>query len=122
MVRNGLVESEEVIRNYNREVVALGEELNKPVVATGDVHFLDKEDELYRAVLMKSKGFRDVVQPALYYRTTEEMLKDFDYLGADKAYEVVIENTNKITHWIEKILFLFQKNFFHRKLMELKTK
>ena len=112
MVRNGLVENEEVIRNYNREVVALGEELNKPVVATGDVHFLEKEDELYRAVLMKSKGFRDVLQPALYYRTTEEMLKEFDYLGADKAYEVVIENTNKITRWIEEDIIPVPKEFF----------
>ncbi|AMP20158.1 hypothetical protein AZF37_02315 [endosymbiont 'TC1' of Trimyema compressum] len=112
MVRNGLVENEEVIRNYNREIVALGEELNKPVVATGDVHFLEKEDQLYRAVLMKSKGFRDVSQPALYYRTTEEMLKEFDYLGAEKAYKVVIENTNKVAGWIEEEITPVPKEFF----------
>lgn len=112
MVRNGLVENEETIRDFNRRIIALGEVLGKPVVATGDVHFLEKEDEIYRAVLMKSKGFRDVSQPALYYRTTEEMLKEFDYLGKEKAYEIVVENTRRVAGWVEEEIIPVPEKFY----------
>lgn len=97
-------ETIEDLQNYNRRIVELGELYQKPVVATCDVHFLDPEDELYRRILMAGKGFKDAdSQPPLYLRTTEEMLREFDYLGSKKAHEVVIENTNKICDQIEKI-------------------
>ncbi|MBE5941058.1 MAG: PolC-type DNA polymerase III [Lachnospiraceae bacterium] len=98
------VNTDEDLQNLNRRIVKLGETYNKPVVATCDVHFLDPEDSLYRAVLMASKGFKDAdKQPPLFFRTTEEMLAEFDYLGSDKAKEIVIDNTNLITRMIEKI-------------------
>ena len=98
------VNTDEDLQNLNRRVVKLGETYNKPVVATCDVHFLDPEDSLYRAVLMASKGFKDADdQPPLYFRTTEEMLAEFEYLGSDKAKEIVIDNTNLIASMIEKI-------------------
>ena len=89
---------------YNKRIVELGEMFNKPVVATCDVHFLNPEDYIYRAIIMKSKGFDDAdMQPPLYFRTTEEMLAEFQYLGSDKAKEVVITNTNLIADMIERI-------------------
>ena len=98
------VNTDEDLQNLNREIVKLGEIYNKPVVATCDVHFLDPEDSLYRAVLMASKGFKDADNQApLYFRTTEEMLAEFEYLGSDKAHEIVIDNTIKISNMIEKI-------------------
>lgn len=98
------VNTDEDLRNLNRAIVKLGETYNKPVVATCDVHFLDPEDKIYRAVLMASKGFKDAdKQSPLFFRTTEEMLSEFEYLGSDKAHEIVIENTNKIASMVEKI-------------------
>lgn len=92
----------EDLQNYNKRIVELGRLFNKPVVATCDVHFLDPEDSIYRAIIMKSKGFEDAVnQPPLYFRTTKEMLAEFEYLGSEKAREVVITNTNLIADMVE---------------------
>ena len=98
------VESEEDLKDINRQIVELGEQFNKLVVATCDVHFLDPENEVYRRIIMAGKGFKDADDQApLFLRTTEEMLKEFEYLGSEKAEEVVIENTNKIANMCEKI-------------------
>ena len=98
------VNSIEDIQNINRRIVKLGEQYNKPVVATCDVHFLDPEDEVYRRIIMAGKGFKDSDDQApLYLRTTEEMLEEFQYLGSDKAEEVVVTNTNLIADQIETI-------------------
>jgi len=98
------VNSLEDIQNINRRIVKLGEQFHKPVVATCDVHFLDPEDEVYRRIIMAGKGFADADDQApLYLHTTEEMLEEFGYLGADKAKEVVITNTNMIADMIETI-------------------
>ena len=101
-IRN--INSIEDIQEVNKRIVALGEQYNKPVVATCDVHFLDPEDEVYRRIIMAGKGFKDSDDQApLYLRTTEEMLEEFQYLGSDKAEEVVITNTNLIADQIESI-------------------
>ncbi|MCI5856100.1 MAG: PolC-type DNA polymerase III [Agathobacter sp.] len=90
--------------DINKKIVSLGEQFHKPVVATCDVHFLDPEDEIYRRIIMAGKGFDDADQQApLFLRTTEEMLKEFEYLGSAKAEEVVITNTNMIADMCERI-------------------
>ncbi len=101
-IRN--VNSVEDIQEINRRIVKLGEQFHKPVVATCDVHFLDPEDEVYRRIIMAGKGFADADEQApLYLHTTDEMLEEFSYLGSDKAYEIVVKNTNMIADMCETI-------------------
>ena len=117
MVRDGTVRDDEDLKDFNRTVVKLGEELGKPVCATGDVHFLDPEDEVYRHILLASKKFADANEPVpLYFRTTDEMLKEFDYLGKEKAYEVVVTNTRAIAEQVEDIELLPKGRLFPPRL------
>ncbi|MBU3189253.1 PolC-type DNA polymerase III [Clostridium bowmanii] len=102
MIKNGMVKDENELMEINRKICELGEKNNLPVVATGDVHFLEPSDEVYRKILMAGKGFSDADdQPPLYFKTTNEMLREFAYLGEKKCREVVIYNPNKIADLIE---------------------
>ncbi len=104
---------DEDLRNFNRRIVELGERYNKPVVATCDAHFLNDEDELYRKILLAGQKFKDFDKDShIYYRTTEEMLEEFSYLGEEKAYEVVVTNTNLINDMIENDIRPFPKGTF----------
>ncbi|MGO5165372.1 MULTISPECIES: PolC-type DNA polymerase III [unclassified Candidatus Paralachnospira] len=106
MLREGKhgIKDQEDLRNLNRKIIALGDQWGKPVVATCDVHFLNPEDEIYRRIIMAGQGFSDCdFQPPLYLRTTEEMLAEFDYLPPEKAYEIVVTNSNMIAEQCERI-------------------
>ena len=107
MLRNGTVQSEEELRELNRTIVRLGRELGKPVCATGDVHFQEPEDEVYRHILLASKKFADADAPLpIYFKTTEEMLEEFAYLGQEEARRVVIDDPRSIADRIEEIELL----------------
>ena len=115
-IREGHVKDEEELRELNRTVVELGEQTGKPVCATGDVHFMDPEDEIYRHILLDTKKFADCDFPLpIYFRTTDEMLKEFSYLGEEKALEVVVTNTRAIADQVETF-DLLPKNLFPPRL------
>ncbi len=104
LIEKGLVKNREELKNINRKLVQIGKELDIPVVATGDVHFLDPEHSVFRKILLHNKGYEDIeTQPPLYFRTTDEMLEEFSYLGRQKAEEIVVVNSNKIADMIEEI-------------------
>ena len=104
LIEQGKAANEEVLKDYNRRIYELGKKYNKPVVATCDAHFLNDEDEIYRKILLAGMKFSDADKDChLYFRTTEEMLEEFSYLGEDAAYEVVVENTNLINDMIEEV-------------------
>ncbi len=112
LLANGTLKSVEELHEINRKIISVAEKLNKPVVATCDVHFLDPHDSEFRRILMAGQGFSDADNQApLYLRTTAEMLKEFEYLGESKAYEVVVENTNLIADMCEEILPIPPGNF-----------
>ncbi len=105
LVANETVADVEALKDINRKIIALGEKMNRPVVATCDVHFMNEEDEIYRKILQAGMKYSDYDRDTgLYLRTTEEMLKEFEYLGKEKAYEVVVTNTRKIADEIESIM------------------
>ncbi len=105
LVAEGKVKDDEGLRELNRRIIAIGKEVGKPVCATCDAHFLNKEDEIYRKILLAGMKFRDADRDVgIYLRTTEEMLEEFSYLGEETAYEVVVENTNLIADMCESIL------------------
>ena len=102
LIRKGILKDESQLEDINKKIFKLGKILNKPVLATGDVHFLNPEDEIYRRILMAGQGFSDSNnQPPLYLKTTDEMLEEFSYLGEENSYKVVVENTNLISEEIE---------------------
>ena len=104
LIKDGIVKDEEELKDINKKIVELGKKYNKLVVATGNVHFLNKEDEIYRRILQAEQGYSEAEnQLPLYFRTTEEMLEEFAYLEKETAYEVVVTNTNKIADMCEKI-------------------
>lgn len=112
MIANGTAKDEEELRDNNRKIVAIGEKLGKPVAATCDAHYFDEEEALYRRILMAGRNFKDAESgEGLHFRTTDEMMEEFSYLGEKKAHEVVIENTNLIADMIEPMMPVPQGKF-----------
>ena len=113
LIAEDKAKDDEDLRALNRKIVELGEKYNKPVVATCDAHFLNREDEIYRKILLAGQKYKDYDRDIeLYYRTTEEMLEEFSYLGEEKAYEVVVKNTNLINDMIDSDIRPFPKGTF----------
>ena len=112
MVAKGMAKDEEQLRDWNRDILRLADELGKPCCATGDVHFLEPEDEAFRRILMAGQGFGDADNQApLYFKSTDEMLREFAYLGEDRAYEVVVKNTNMIADMCDVIRPVPRENY-----------
>lgn len=112
MIAKGMAKDEEQLRDWNRDILRLADELGKPCCATGDVHFLEPEDEAFRRILMAGQGFSDADNQApLYFKSTDEMLKEFSYLGEDRAYEVVVKNTNMIADMCDVIRPVPRENY-----------
>lgn len=112
MIAKGMAKDEEQLRDWNRDILRLADELGKPCCATGDVHFLEPEDEAFRRILMAGQGFSDADNQApLYFKSTDEMLKEFSYLGEDRAYEVVVRNTNMIADMCDVIRPVPRENY-----------
>ena len=112
MIAKGMAKDEEQLRDWNRDILRLADELRKPCCATGDVHFLEPEDEAFRRILMAGQGFSDADNQApLYFKSTDEMLKEFSYLGEDRAYEVVVKNTNMIADMCDVIRPVPRENY-----------
>lgn len=112
MIDKGEVEDEEELRELNRRLIEVAKKFGKIPVATGDVHFIDKHEAIFRKVLKYSQGFKvDEEETYLHFRTTDEMLEEFKYLGEDLAYEVVVENTNKVADMVEKVLPIPDETF-----------
>lgn len=117
LIDNGTVNSYDDLKNLNKKVVSLADRLNKPVVATTDAHYDEPESAIYRNILLTGMGFKDAENgQGLYMRTTEEMLEEFTYLGKDKAFEVVVKNTNKIADAIEDGILPVPKGKFPPKI------
>ncbi len=112
MIEQGMVKDEEELKDLNRRIIELGRKAGKPVCATCDAHYLNPEDEIYRRIILAGLKFKDAdKETKLYYRTTEEMLAEFDYLGEELAREVVIENPNKIADMIEDVRPIPEGNY-----------
>lgn len=112
MIAKGMAKDEEQLRDWNRDILRLADELGKPCCATGDVHFLEPEDEAFRRILMAGQGFSDADNQApLYFKSTDEMLREFSYLGEGRAYEVVVKNTNMIADMCDVIRPVPRENY-----------
>ncbi|MBR3861263.1 MAG: PolC-type DNA polymerase III [Oscillospiraceae bacterium] len=117
LIEDGTVSDEEGLRDFNRRIARIARELGKPLVATGDVHFLDPEDEVYRHILLASKKFSDADKPLpIYFKTTDEMLEEFSYLGAQQCYEAVVANPRAIAEQVEPIELLPKGKLFAPKI------
>ncbi len=116
LIENGTVPDDETLKTFNRRIVALGKRTGKPVVAASDVHFLDADDEQYRKILLASRKYADADRDCgIFFRTTDEMLQEFDYLGQETADEVVVKNTRAIADSVE-IIELLPKELFPPKI------
>ena len=117
MLDNGTARDEEDLRDYNRRIARLAHETGKPLVATGDVHFMDPEDEVYRRILLAGRKFADADKPLpIYFKTTDEMLEEFSYLGEQECYDAVIANPKKIADMCEDIQLLPKGQLFAPKI------